>query len=351
MYKISGDKDTEMVARYAWCHAHGMTMRIMFFMFSASSTSRNCEISDKNSSPPEAIVPDLRHHHASNIDHILISVSPPPTAPRTTMAPTDDFKIKGAASSAAQDQEWQQPQSEEERNLDLEAGQRPTSEPEPGPQSEPEPTLSAAATATAPKIHDEPSGMLYYMSITSGASQWTEPGEPYWIWDNAKQGADLDAGLQQPGEQSRPPVAAAGPAVEEYKGYNPKIHGDYDPNAPYARHHEERSEPEGTEEQARLGVAPGALNQNPYTMAAAFNARTGHFQTGDQSAERHSHYNKSGRQMDAYGHNIDAAANSHGGVSLKEERRNHKISKKELNALREKKKQRKRAKELAFYTS
>nr|POE87373.1 ww domain-containing protein c2f3.14c [Quercus suber] len=230
------------------------------------------------------------------------------------MEAADDFKIKGAASLDAQEQ-----------------------------ASEPVVEQQAADLKTYPwyKIYDEQSQVHYFMSVNGQESQWTEPGEPYWIWNNAIQGADLEAGLQQPSKEQG----------EEYKGYNPKIHGDYDPTAPYARHHEEQREREHAEEQARHGIVPATQQYGDYVMTGAFNARTGRFQTGEQSAERHNDYNKSGRQMDAYGHNIDAAANSHGGVSLKEERRNHKISKKELTAIREKKKQRKRAKEMAFYTS
>lgn len=48
---------------------------------------------------------------------------------------------------------------------------------------------------------------------------------------------------------------------------------------------------------------------------------------------------------------VDSAANSHDGRSLKEERRNNKLSKKEIAEANQKRKDKKQAKRLAFLKS
>lgn len=48
---------------------------------------------------------------------------------------------------------------------------------------------------------------------------------------------------------------------------------------------------------------------------------------------------------------VDSAANSHDGRSLKEERRNKKLSKKEIAEMNQKRKDKKEAKRLAFLKS
>jgi hypothetical protein len=136
-------------------------------------------------------------------------------------------------------------------------------------------------------------------------SRWEEPTESYWLWDATNQTLD-PAGLQQPTTKK----SAARPD-EEYQGYNPKIHGKYDPTAPYAQFHNKLREEEAKAEQAATAQLPG--NQVPnYAASGTFNRFTGNFQTADKSSDRHNDYNKSGRQMNAY-FDMDAAANSHEG--------------------------------------
>lgn len=136
--------------------------------------------------------------------------------------------------------------------------------------------------------------------------------------------------------------------TEEYQGYNPKIHGNYDPNAPYAKWHQQKRETEQAA-QAYQQAAPGQAAAP--IVAGSFNRFTGAFQAGEQStAEHHSEFNRSGRQLNAY-FDVDAAANSHEGRSLKEERRTQKLSRKQIKELNEKRREKKEQKRMAFYKS
>ncbi|KAK3707625.1 hypothetical protein LTR37_011973 [Vermiconidia calcicola] len=186
----------------------------------------------------------------------------------------------------------------------------------------------------------------YFLQMDTQESAWEEPGQPYWIWNAEEQKLD-EAGLQQPTNASR--KQPTGEPDEEYYGYNPKIHGTYDPNAPYAQYHKKKREEEAGFEQGLVGGLP-STQDGAYEVAGAFNRFTGNFQSGDKSAEKHNDYNKSGRQMGAF-FDVDAAANSHDGRSLKEERRNEKLTKKQVRELAEKRRAKKENKRLAFYKS
>ena len=87
-----------------------------------------------------------------------------------------------------------------------------------------------------------------------------------------------------------------------------------------------------------------------YGAVGAFNRFSGGFQTADKSAERHSSASKSGRQLNAF-FDVDAAANSHEGKSLKEARRSTKVSKKQAAAFNKQKRKKKEDKLMDFYKS
>ena len=185
----------------------------------------------------------------------------------------------------------------------------------------------------------------YYLQMDTQESRWEMPSEPYWLWDAEKQGLD-PAGLQQLAEAAASP--APGQPDPDYYGYNPKIHGAYDPNAPYAQYHKQKREQEAHADQISAGQIPSS--DGAYSMAGSFNRFTGSFQGADKSAERHNDFNKSGRQMGAY-FDVDAAANAHEGRSLKEERRNEKLSKKQIKELADKRRAKKEKKRMDFYKS
>ncbi|KAL7950886.1 hypothetical protein V8C42DRAFT_307846 [Trichoderma barbatum] len=178
---------------------------------------------------------------------------------------------------------------------------------------------------------DANSQAWFFYNRFTGKTQWDNPRVPD-AAGVAPGGASV-ATAPQGGEPQLPshekPVAG---------GYNPAIHGDYDPNAWYAKNDEE-------DESASAALAgdPAAI----YAATASFNRYTGNFQSDDAGPERHSDEAKSKRQMNAY-FDVDAAANAHGGRSLKAERSNKKPTKNELKAFKEKRRARKEEKRRAW---
>lgn len=124
------------------------------------------------------------------------------------------------------------------------------------------------------------------------------------------------------------------------RGYNPAIHGDYDPDADYAK--EATAQEEKTDGPAR-NIDAAAI----YAAAGSFNRYTGKWQAASLTPENFNDENKSRRQLSAY-FDVDAAANTHDGRSLKAERAGKKLSKKEVKAFREKRREKKEEKRRAW---
>lgn len=140
------------------------------------------------------------------------------------------------------------------------------------------------------------------------------------------------------------------PPKRKWGGYNPAIHGSYDPNADYAKEASKEEEEEEHAAQTAAAVAAGLPNPNvgmDYTAQAHFNRFTGKFQNAEQGPDLHNDENKSKRQMTAF-FDVDAAANSHDGRSLKAERRGKTLNKKELKAFKEKRREKKEEKRRAW---
>lgn len=174
-------------------------------------------------------------------------------------------------------------------------------------------------------VWEESAQAFYFYNRLTGASQWTNPRVP-------------DAEAPQPGPPGVESPAATLPATAPpTSGYNPAIHGDYDPTAWYAQ-------PAVSEEPAAGSVGPPAAG---YAATAAFNRFTGRFQNSEITPENYNDENKSKRQMNAF-FDVDAAANSHDGRSLKAERSGKKLSKTELKQFKEKRKARKEEKRRAW---
>lgn len=148
-------------------------------------------------------------------------------------------------------------------------------------------------------------------------------------------------GTSAPGTSS-PPKRVAG-------GYNPAIHGSYDPNADYAQEALKEEEEEAARAaETATALAAGLPDPNAgYVATGTFNRFTGRFQDASLNPENHNDENKSKRQMAAF-FDVDAAANSHDGRSLKAERRSKNLSKKELKAYKEKRRERKEEKRRAW---
>lgn len=161
-------------------------------------------------------------------------------------------------------------------------------------------------------------------------------------WDNPRVATDAAA----PAAPAAPAAQSNGPAPPTTEkpaagGYNPAIHGDYDPNAWYAQGNNEDDNGESS------ASAAASAQGDHYAATASFNRFTGQFQTGDMGPGRHTDEAKSRRQMNAF-FDVDAAANSHDGRSLKAERSGKKPSKSELKAFKEKRRARKEEKRRAW---
>ncbi|RSL56491.1 hypothetical protein CEP54_008786 [Fusarium duplospermum] len=153
-------------------------------------------------------------------------------------------------------------------------------------------------------------------------------------WENPRVATPAAPGTQSSVPQ--PPMSEK-PAAG---GYNPAIHGDYDPNAWYAQVNNDDED---------AGPSTGAVTDpsEVYAATASFNRFTGQFQAAGMGPERHSDEAKSRRQMNAF-FDVEAAANAHDGRSLKAERSGKKPSKAELKQFKEKRRARKEEKRRAW---
>ncbi|KAI1393440.1 uncharacterized protein F4822DRAFT_12920 [Hypoxylon trugodes] len=156
-------------------------------------------------------------------------------------------------------------------------------------------------------------------------------------WENPRLAQNGAASTSQ--TQAAPSGVAEPPKNERLPagGYNPAIHGDYDPNAWYAKNTEENAANQGQ------SVDPSAA----YAAMGTFNRFTGRWQGDDQNPDRHGDEAKSRRQMNAF-FDVDAAANSHDGRSLKAERSGKKPTKAELKQFKEKRRAKKEEKRRAW---
>jgi len=183
-------------------------------------------------------------------------------------------------------------------------------------------------------IWEESAQAFYFYNRFTHATQWDNPRVP-----------EPTALAPPPGlsTSAAAPVPAPAPETEEppvITGYNPAIHGSYDPNAWYAQPAPSSTDPS----LPSSSTAPGA---DPYAATAAFNRFTGRFQAADLAPENFNDENKSKRQMNAF-FDVDAAANSHDGRSLKAERSGKKLSKGELKSFKDKRKAKKEEKRRAW---
>lgn len=180
---------------------------------------------------------------------------------------------------------------------------------------------------------DSTSQNWFFYNRFTGQSQWDNPRISVAEAATVPAAPGTEAAVPLPPSDEKP---AAG-------GYNPAIHGDYDPNAWYAQ-----ADGANSADYDGLSAADrAAALVDPYAASAGFNRFTGQFQAGDAGPERHTDEAKSRRQMNAF-FDVDAAANSHDGRSLKAERSNKKPSKSELKAFKEKRRVRKEEKRRAW---
>lgn len=200
-------------------------------------------------------------------------------------------------------------------------------------------------------VWDPTAQAFYFYNRFTNATQWDNPRVP-----SAAVAPGLGTYDRIPSSTVLKDSAAAqqkAPPPRPYGGYDPAIHGDYDPTAPYAQ---EAATQAGDDESlataAGLGgssavVAGGEDPGTIYTATGAFNRFTGKWQASTIVPENHNDENKSKRQMSAF-FDVDAAANSHNGKSLKAERSGKKLTKQELKAFKEKRKEKKEERRRAW---
>lgn len=179
----------------------------------------------------------------------------------------------------------------------------------------------------------------YFYNRFTGLSQWDNPRV-----QTATASAQPSSSAAAPATISQPSSVAG--------GYNPAIHGSWDPNASYAQAYKQAdaADDDTTTAPYMAAAAAGEMGlegAEAYAQAAAFNSRTGRVQAADLNPDHFSDAAKSQRQMNAY-FDVDRAANSHDGRSLKAERRGKQPTKKELAQWKEKRKARKEEKRRAW---
>ncbi|WYZ40731.1 hypothetical protein EsH8_IV_001072 [Colletotrichum jinshuiense] len=185
---------------------------------------------------------------------------------------------------------------------------------------------------------DPTSQAYFFYNRFTGATQWDNPRVPSASASTSTSAAPGTTPTATATPSGPPPLPTNDrPAAG---GYNPAIHGDYDPNAWYAKGNT-------AEENEAQQASAAALAEQGYGALAQFNRFTGQFQALSEGPERHSDEAKSKRQMNAF-FDVDAAANSHDGRSLKAERSGKKPSKSELKQFKEKRRARKEEKRRAW---
>ncbi|KAI6350696.1 hypothetical protein MCOR25_010469 [Pyricularia grisea] len=243
-------------------------------------------------------------------------------------------KVDASSSSPAA------PPHDEPESDSTEASKEPTAEDDatssqpPGDsQPQPQPQLP---NEPLPEAEDD--GWTYQWDPTHQAYYFLNRFTGQTTWENPRQTVAVASSSTADTTPAPPPL----PTVAG--GYNPAIHGDYD---------------NWVAEQKKAGQLPGdddaAENvhlSDPaaaalYASGAQFNRLTGQYQRPDVGPENHSDDAKSRRQMSAF-FDVDAAANSHDGRSLKAERAGKRLTKGELKHFKEKRKARKEEKRRAW---
>jgi hypothetical protein len=176
---------------------------------------------------------------------------------------------------------------------------------------------------------DDRAQAYYFFNRFTNVSQWDNPRVP--------EVAQPPPPGVTPSAATRSTQPAAKPVTG---GYDPAIHGDYDQNADYAQ-------VQNKQDQTIPEYAPGTDPTAAYAATGAFNRFTGKWQNAALNPENFNDENKSKRQMNAF-FDVDAAANSHDGKSLKAERAGKKLSKQELKAFKEKRRDKKEEKRRAW---
>lgn len=259
-----------------------------------------------------------------------------PPAPGTPLA---DAEEKLETREESEEQEKEDPhleEQQEEKDTELE-GKEDDEKPDesssapPLPDEVPPPLPDEAPPGPAEDdgwepVWDANAQAFYFFNRITLVSQWENPRVPAATAPGTESASA--AVIPEPPKKKEPVLG----------GYNPAIHGDYDPTAPYAQQYEEQPQETG---------GPALDPSAAYAATGTFNRFTGRWQADSINPENFNDENKSRRQMNAF-FDVDAAANSHDGRSLKAERSAKKLSKKELKMFKEKRREKKEEKRRAW---
>jgi hypothetical protein len=204
-------------------------------------------------------------------------------------------------------------------------------------------------------VWDQNANAFYFHNKITGNSQWQNPRVPGSSTAAASDASAAAAAAPGLGSHDRTPRNnSGGREVEAARpkpagGYNPAIHGDYDPSADYAQADAASDDEESA--LAALAAAPASAAapaaSGEYAATGAFNRFTGRWQHADLNPEHYNDENKAARQMSAF-FDVDSNATSHDGRSLKAERQSKKFSRKEIKAFKEKRREKKEEKRRAW---
>lgn len=191
-------------------------------------------------------------------------------------------------------------------------------------------------------VWDDTHQAYYFYNRFTQATQWDNPRVPV---EHAP-GTAAPATKPSPNgtitEEVHPAVAG---------GYNPAIHGSYDPNADYAQIYNpaasSSSPAPGTPSDPAIYPPGTSPPEAEYAATGTFNRFTGRFQAPSINPDNHNDEAKSKRQMAAF-FDVDRAANNHDGRSLKAERSGKKLSKRELKDFQTKRREKKEEKRRAW---
>lgn len=260
----------------------------------------------------------------------------PGIAPGTTAEQEkDNTRAQGEMSGEKENVAEEEGQTKKEEKEEVEEGEKEEEEGEaaapPLPDEVPPPLPNEAPPGEDDgwePVWDANAQAYYFYNRFTGVAQWENPRVPH------ASGGGAGAGdTHEPKKQKQSSVAG---------GYNPAIHGDYDPTAPYAQ-----QQPEEEQTSDPVGGVPGMDPRYPYEATGTFNRFTGKWQAASLQPENYNDEHKSHRQMNAF-FDVDAAANSHDGRSLRAERSAKKLSKKELKAFKDKRRGKKEEKRRAW---
>lgn len=270
-------------------------------MSSSSSTSSEGPVSPGPSPNLKSPVPGSPEHAAANATTLSTD------EPRSEDNEGPERGSRESSPEEGEEDEDYDEEREEGEEPELEDGQQPPLPPEAPPDND------GTDDGWQPVWDDAYQAYYFYNALTNETT-WTNPRVP----------------TAEPALTGDPPL----PLEDEPDPnltYNPTIHGDYDPSAPYA--------------QQPATAAPG----DEYVARGAFNRFTGKFQPSSSRRvpETYNDENKTRRQMEFY-FDVDAAASTHDGRSLKAERQTRKLSRKEVKQFQEKRKARKEEKRKAW---